>query len=78
MLEHGPDADRCIWLPGARFNAAECALAGRDADRTAIVWADEAAPQQLHSMTLDQLATRCAHVAAALRAMGLQPGKCCR
>jgi len=39
------------------------------------VWADEESPQQLHSMTLGQLAERSAHVAQALRAMGLRPGE---
>jgi hypothetical protein len=28
MLELGPDPDSCRWLPGARFNIAECALSG--------------------------------------------------
>ena len=49
--------------------------AGRDPDRPAIVWADEAAPEMLHSMTLGQLRGDSAHVADALRALGLQPGK---
>jgi acyl-coenzyme A synthetase/AMP-(fatty) acid ligase len=38
------------------------------------VWADEATPHVLHSMSLGQLATHSAHVAAALRSMGLKPG----
>jgi acyl-coenzyme A synthetase/AMP-(fatty) acid ligase len=49
--------------------------AGRDPDRPAIVWADEATPEMLHSMTLGQLRGDSAHVADALRALGLQPGK---
>lgn len=50
------------------------AAAGPDPDRPAIVWVDEAAPTELHSMSLGQLALRSAHVADALRAAGLQPG----
>lgn len=41
------------------------------------MWADEAAPTELRSMSLGQLAQRSAHVADALRAAGLQPGKLC-
>ncbi|KAI3435948.1 hypothetical protein D9Q98_002006 [Chlorella vulgaris] len=74
VLSSDPDPDNCCWLPNARFNIAECALTGRDPDRPAIVWADEATPHVLHSMSLGQLATRSAHVAAALRSMGLKPG----
>lgn len=112
ILELHPEPDACRWLPGARFNIAECALsgelgcetalsghahpflasrrcpaeqahlpapaaAGPDRDRPAIVWADEAAPTELHSLSLGQLAQRSAHVAEALRAAGLQPGKSC-
>jgi len=29
VLELGPDADSCVWLPGARLNIAECALTGK-------------------------------------------------
>lgn len=74
VLELGPDPDACAWLPGARLNIAECALSGRDPDRPALVWADEAAPTQLHTWTLSQLAARSGHVAKGLRAMGLRPG----
>ena len=49
--------------------------AGPDPNRPAIVWADEANPHMLRSMSLGQLAARSAHVAHALRAAGLQPGE---
>lgn len=75
---------RCCWMapavkglqpdPGL-VHASRCWPAGRDPDRPAIVWADEAAPHVLHSMSLGQLATRSAHVADALRALGLKPGE---
>ncbi|KAL4458600.1 hypothetical protein ABPG75_013465 [Micractinium tetrahymenae] len=74
VLEQSPDPDGCRWLPGACLNIAECALTGRDPDRPAIVWADEAAPTRLRSMSLGELARRSAHVADALRAAGLHPG----
>lgn len=51
------------------------AAAGRDPDAPAIVWADEEAPDVLHSWTLGQLAERSAHIAEGLRAMGLRPGQ---
>ena len=65
-------------------SAASCSLfamhgvhaAGRDPDRPAMVWADEAAPHVVHSMSLGQLALRSAHIADALRAAGFQPGGC--
>ena len=81
---------RCSWVASAGLHASLCcslgvvlkmqwgplpfAAAGRDPDRPAIVWADEAAPQQLHSMSLGELAARSAHVAEGLRALGLKPG----
>jgi acyl-coenzyme A synthetase/AMP-(fatty) acid ligase len=74
MLVVGQNADSCCWLPGARFNIAECALSSPDPDRPAIVWADEATPHVLHSLSYGQLATHSAHVAAALRSMGLEQG----
>ncbi|KAL4429392.1 hypothetical protein ABPG77_005166 [Micractinium sp. CCAP 211/92] len=74
MLEGHPHPDGCRWLPGARLNIAQCALTGRDPDRPAILWADEADPTRLHSMSLGELARRSAHVAEALRAAGLRPG----
>ncbi|KAL4429385.1 hypothetical protein ABPG77_005159 [Micractinium sp. CCAP 211/92] len=74
MLEWHEDPDSCRWLPGARFNIAECALSGHDRSRPAILWADEADPTRLHSMSLGELARRSAHVAEALRATGLRPG----
>eukprot|EP00887_Chlorella_sp_A99_P006425 scaffold3.g6425.t1 len=74
VLEVHPDPDRCRWLPGARLNVAECALTGRDPDRPALLWADEAAPRALRSLSLGALAARAAHVAAALAALGCRPG----
>ncbi|GAB4821930.1 hypothetical protein N2152v2_008976 [Parachlorella kessleri] len=71
---HPTSADECRWLPGARLNAAECCLVGRDPDRPAIVWAEEGKPEVVHTVTLGQLSRRSAHVAEALRAAGLKPG----
>lgn len=46
MLERQDDPDACTWLPGARLNIAESALRGHDPSRPALVWADEAEPEQ--------------------------------
>lgn len=73
---HPTSPDDCRWLPGARLNAAECCLVGRDPDRPAIVWAEEGRPDVVHTVTLGELSRRSAHVAEALRAAGLQPGGC--
>ena len=74
ILELADHPDDVRWLPGARFNIAEAALCNRGADATAVVWADESAPSQLHKLSLGQLKLRCQAVAAALRAEGFAPG----
>jgi hypothetical protein len=74
MLELHLDPDRVCWLPGARFNIAECALSGAERERPAVVWADEAEPTTLRRWSLGELAGRSAHVADALRSSGLEPG----
>ena len=62
------------WLPGARLNIAETALANSPGDRTAIVWADESAPSRLATVSWGELKQRCQHVAAALTAAACTPG----
>ena len=39
-----------------------------------MIWAEEAAPQRLHTLTFGALGARAAHVAVALRALGCCPG----
>ncbi|KFM24179.1 Acetyl-coenzyme A synthetase [Auxenochlorella protothecoides] len=74
VLARHADPDQVSWFPGARLNVAECALAGRDPDRPAVVWAEEGTPTELHTLSLGALAQRAQHVADALRAAGFQPG----
>ena len=62
------------WLPGARLNIAQCALSNTKVDTTAIVWADEASPTELHCMSLGQLRQESMQFAAALIAQGSSPG----
>ena len=45
-----------------------------DPSRPALIWADEAAPEAVHTLSLGELSRRAAHVAAALRALGCRPG----
>lgn len=66
--------DQIRWLPEARLNIAEAAVCSRPESATAIIWADEAAPDQLSSMTLGELKSQCQHVAAALHAAGYTAG----
>ncbi len=72
LAAENPDAIQ--WLQGAKFNIAEAALCSRQADATAIVWADESAPSQVATVSLGQLKQRCQHVAAALATAGFRPG----
>lgn len=71
---HATNPDAVQWLPGARFNIAECALTGHDPDRPAIIWAAEDSPTTLHTITRGELAQQAHHVADALIAWGLRPG----
>lgn len=68
------DPDTATWFPDARLNIAECALSGRDPDRPALVWADEASPEDVRTVTLGELSRRAWHVSAAIRAAGHAPG----
>ncbi|KAK2078865.1 hypothetical protein QBZ16_002555 [Prototheca wickerhamii] len=68
------DPDTATWFPDARLNIAECALSGRDPDRPALVWADEASPEDVRTVTLGELSRRAWHVCAAIRAAGHAPG----
>lgn len=74
MLQTADNPDKSQWLPGAKFNIAEAALCNRQADATAIVWAEEATPDRLTEISLGQLKQQCQQVAAALTAAGFQPG----
>lgn len=62
------------WLPGAKLNIAETALYNRNPDELAVVWADEASPSQLATVSWAQLKQRCQQVTAALLAAGFKPG----
>ncbi|KAK9862190.1 hypothetical protein WJX84_000590 [Apatococcus fuscideae] len=68
------DADGGRWLPGARLNIAESCLEGRDPDAPAVVWADEASPRGIHTISLGSLRQRSLQVAAALNQHGIQAG----
>ncbi len=71
-------AEEAQWLPGARFNIAESALRGDDS-RPAVLWADEAAPATVRTLSLGQLRRQALAVAASLRASGYTSGGCsCR
>jgi acetyl-CoA synthetase len=78
LADAGGDPDAVRWLPGARLNLAESALRGGrgapDGARTAVLWADEAAPRAVRAVSLAELAQRAQHVADALAAAGLRPG----
>ena len=74
ILQMTGSAEGARWLPGAQFNIAHSALYG-NADRPAVVWATEEAPDTLHRLTLGQLRQRCTAAAAALRASDFQPGE---
>lgn len=74
MLQMAENPDHIRWLPQARLNIAEAALCSRSESATALVWAEEAAPDQLASMTLGQLKEKCQEVAAALAAAGFAAG----
>lgn len=69
-----PDApDAAVWLPGARLNAAACALYGRDDDAVALLCADEAAPARVATTRLGELKANAAAAGAALAAAGIRP-----
>ena len=74
MLERHENPEKLRWLPGARLNIADCALRGWDPDAPALVWAAEGAPQDLRTLTLDQLRRRAYAVATSLRSCGYHPG----
>ena len=74
MLQMAENPDQICWLPQARLNIAEAALCSRSESATALIWAEEAAPDQLASMTLGQLKEKCQQVAAALAAAGFAAG----
>lgn len=74
LKNHTDDPDAVQWLPGARFNIAECALTGHDPDRPAILWAGEDSPTTIHTITRGELALQAQHIADALHAWGLKPG----
>jgi hypothetical protein len=74
ILQDADNPDEAVWLPGARMNIAESALSVQDPDAPALVWADEADPTNIHTLSLGQLRTRCYQCAAALRASGFSPG----
>lgn len=62
------------WLPGAKLNIAETAVCSRNLDDLAIMWAEEASPRQVATISRGQLKHRCQQVAAALVAAGFNPG----
>ncbi|KAK9802017.1 hypothetical protein WJX73_001758 [Symbiochloris irregularis] len=74
MLQPASKPEDVRWLPGARLNIADSAICTRDPDLVALVWADEAMPQHVHTLTRGQLRWQSLEVAAALRHMNLQPG----
>lgn len=73
MLQMVSRPEDVRWLPGARFNIAECALSGA-AERTAVLWAPESAPSSVRRVSLGQLRRRCYAVAAGLHQLGHVPG----
>jgi acyl-coenzyme A synthetase/AMP-(fatty) acid ligase len=75
LENHTNDPDAVQWLPGARFNIAECALTGHDPDRPAILWAAaEDSPTSIHTITRGELAQQAQHISDALHVWGLKPG----
>lgn len=74
MVQMAENPDMIRWLPEARLNIAEAALGNQSQHATAIVWADEAAPDKLARMMLGELRGRCQQVAAALAAAGYVAG----
>ena len=74
ILQMAENPDMIRWLPEARLNIAEAALCTRSQRATAIVWADEAAPDKLARVTLGELRGQCQQVAAALAAAGYAAG----
>lgn len=70
-----PHPDGARWLPGTRLNIAAAALGSPRAPHgaPAIVWADEASPTAVHSVSFPELRQRAAHVAACVRAR-FRPG----
>ena len=79
ILQDADRADDVRWLPGAKLNIAESALWGREdsAPALALCWAEELAPQSMHSVTWADLRAQSILVASALQAQGLQPGQSC-
>jgi hypothetical protein len=74
ILERAANPDDMRWLPHARLNIAESALAARDQDAPALLWADEAAPDAVRALTLWELRLRAQRFAAALGAASFAPG----
>lgn len=66
--------DDVRWLPGARLNIAESALCVRDQDAPALLWAEEEAPEVIHTLTLGELRLQAGRFAAALSAAGFTAG----
>lgn len=73
-VDTNKDPDAVQWLPQARFNIAECALRWRDGDLPAILWAHEATPKVIHTMTRRKLAQLAQQVADSLLKWGIMPG----
>lgn len=71
MVDVSAGVEQARWLPGARMNIAASALAGPD-DRIAVVVAGEGKPLARH--TLGEVRDGAMRVAAALDALGYQPG----
>ncbi|KAL3159387.1 hypothetical protein ABBQ38_009818 [Trebouxia sp. C0009 RCD-2024] len=74
IFETARNPDCMRWLPGAKLNIAETAVCNRNPDDLAIMWADEASPRQVATISRGQLKHRCQQVAAALAAAGFNPG----
>ena len=74
VFQSASNPDDMCWLPAGKINIAESALCNRQADATAIVWAEESLPNQLATVSWGELKHRCQHVAAALIAAGFEPG----
>eukprot|EP00878_Enallax_costatus_P004979 GHUV01005236.1.p1 GENE.GHUV01005236.1~~GHUV01005236.1.p1 ORF type:complete len:456 (+),score=84.21 GHUV01005236.1:211-1578(+) len=76
LQDNTENPDKVRWLPGAQLNIAACALdcpKVRDPAASAVTWAAEGSPQQLHHVSWAELRQRCYHVAQCIAAK-YQPG----
>lgn len=72
VLDTSDGAEHARWLPGMRLNIAQACFAGRDRERTAVVYQNEGGP--LVKRTLASLHSESRYVACALRAARFVPG----